>query len=310
MPLNPQARMFLDALAGMNLPDLSELEPVKARELAAAQRATLPPGPDALVQDRELVGPNGKVALRVFRPVGSDSRKSPVLVWFHGGGFVIGSVPESDSDCRHLATLASMTVVSVEYRLAPEHPFPAAADDCFAATTWVVEHADELGIDASRIAVGGDSAGGNLATVVALMARDRGTPRIRFQLLVYPVTDLVTLDTRSHHDNAEGYFLTRKTMFWFRDHYVKGEADRKNPYVSPLHADLRFLPPAFVVTAEFDPLRDEGEQYAERLERAGAVVKHRRYAGMIHGFFSMHAFLDDGKRVMADCAAALKDALK
>jgi acetyl esterase len=301
--------MFLDALAGMNLPELSELEPVKARELTAAQRATLPPGPDALVQDRQIEGPNGTIGLRIFRPLGSDGKRLPVLVWFHGGGFVIGSVPESDGDCRHLATLASITVVSVDYRLAPEHPFPAAADDCFAATSWVVERAAELGIDASRVAVGGDSAGGNLATVVALMARDRGTPRIRFQLLVYPVADLVTLDTRSHHDNAEGYFLTRKSMFWFRDHYLPREADRKNPYASPLHADLRFLPPAFVVTAEFDPLRDEGEQYAERLERAGAVVTHRRYDGMIHGFFSMSAFLDDGKRALNDCAAALKDAL-
>lgn len=309
MPLHPQARMVLDAIASLKLPDLSELDPVKARELAATQRATLPPGPDALVEDREIPGPSGPIAIRIFRPKSNGNGRLPALVWFHGGGFVIGSVPESDGDCRHLATLASMTIVSVEYRLAPEHPAPAAPEDCFAATAWVAEHADELGIDPRRIAVGGDSAGGNLAAVVALMARDRGAPRIRFQLLVYPVTDLVSLETRSHHENAEGYYLTRRTMLWFREHYAKGEADRKNHYVSPLHADLRFLPPAFVVTAEFDPLRDEGEQYAERLERAGAVVKLRRYNGMIHGFFSMNAFLDDGKRVMADCAAALKDAL-
>ena len=301
--------MVLDAIAAMNVPDLSELDADKARELTTAQRATLPPGPDALVEDREIEGPNGKIGLRVFRPVGSNGRKLPALVWFHGGGFVIGSVPQSDADCRHLATLASIVVVSVEYRLAPEHPFPAAPEDCFAATTWVVENADALGIDRARIAVGGDSAGGNLATVVSLMARDRGAPRIRFQLLVYPVTDLVSLETKSHRANAEGYFLTRRTMLWFREHYVPGEADRKNPYVSPLHADLRFLPPAFVVTAEFDPLRDEGEQYAERLERSGSVVTHRRYNGMIHGFFSMNAFLDDGKRALHDCAAALKDAL-
>jgi acetyl esterase len=301
--------MLLDAIASLKLPDLSELDPVEARKLTAAQRSTLPPGPDALVEDREIPGPKGPIAIRIFRPKSNGSGRLPVLVWFHGGGFVIGSVPQSDADCRNLATLASIAVVSVEYRLAPEHPAPAAADDCFAATSWVAEHADEIGVDRARIAVGGDSAGGNLATVVALMARDRGAPRIRFQLLVYPVTDFVSLETRSHHENAEGYFLTRRTMLWFREHYAKGEADRKNPYVSPLHADLRFLPPAFVVTAEFDPLRDEGEQFAERLQRAGCVAKLRRYNGMFHGFFSLNAYLDDGKRALADCAAALKDAL-
>jgi acetyl esterase len=310
MPLHPQARLLLDAIAGLNLPDLSELDAVKARDLTKAQRATLPPGPDALVEDREIPGPSGPIAVRIFRPFGTDGKRLPALMWFHGGGFVIGSVAESDADCRKLATEASAAVVSVEYRLAPEHPFPAAPEDCYAATAWVVEHAAELGIDPGRIAVGGDSAGGNLAAVVALMARDRGAPRIRFQLLVYPVADLVSLETKSHHENAEGYFLTRRTMLWFREHYVKNEADRKNPYVSPVHADLRWLPPALVITAQFDPLRDEGEQLADRLERAGTVVTRRRYDGMIHGFFSMNAFLDDGKRAVAECAAAIKDALK
>jgi acetyl esterase len=310
MPLHPQARTVLDAIAAMNAPELCEIDPVKARELTSAQRAALPPGPDALVEDRVVPGPAGPIAVRTFRPQGTAGQRLPALVWFHGGGFVIGSVPESDADCRHLSTLASVAVISIEYRLAPEHPFPAATDDCFAATSWVAEHAAELGVDPNRIAVGGDSAGGNLAAVVALMARDRGAPRIRFQLHVYPVTDLVTFDTPSYTENADGYFLTKRTMHWFRDHYAKGDVDRKNPYASPLHADLRFLPPAFVVTAEFDPLRDEGERFAERLERAGNVVTLRRYDGMIHGFFSMNAFLDDGKRVLSDCAAAVKDALR
>lgn len=309
MPLHPQAQMVLDAISSMKLPDLSELSPERARALTAEQRSTLPPGPDAEVVQQDIEGPHGPIALRIVRPLGTAGKKLPVLVWFHGGGFVIGSAAQSEADCRHLATLASMVVVSVEYRLAPEHPFPAAPDDCFTATSWVAEHADELGVDKARLAVGGDSAGGNLATVVALMARDRGAPRIRFQLLVYPVTDLVSLETKSHHENAEGYFLTRRTMFWFRDHYLKTEADRKNPYASPLHADLRWLPPALVVTAGFDPLRDEGEQFAERLERAGAIVKLKRYDGMIHGFFSMNAFLDDGKQALGECAAALKTAL-
>jgi|SRR5580658_3452789 acetyl esterase/lipase len=180
MPLDPQARLLLDFLASQNVPDLSTLVPRAARLLFAEHRARSPP--------------------------------LPVLLWFHGGGHVIGSVPESDSECRELATLARCAVVSVEYRLAPEHPFPAAADDCFTATKWVAEHAPDLGVDASRIAVGGDSAGGNLAAVVSLMARDRGGPALVFQLLVYPGTDYASLDTKSHHENAEGYFLTRSTM--------------------------------------------------------------------------------------------------
>jgi len=311
MPLHQQARLVLDAIEGMKLPDLSELSPADARALTAKQRAELPPGPDAAVEDREIPGPSGSIAVRIFKPLGGTvADKLPVLVWFHGGGFVIGSVAQSDADCRHLATLASVAVVSVEYRLAPDHPFPAAPDDCYAATSWVAEHAAELGVDPARLAVGGDSAGGNLAAVVALMARDRGAPRIRFQRLVYPVTDLVSLETKSHHENAVGYFLTRRTMLWFREHYLPREAERKEPYASPLHADLRWLPRTLVLTAEFDPLRDEGEELAKRLDRAGTAVTLRRYPGMIHGFFSMNAFLDDGKRALADAAAALRDALR
>lgn len=311
MPLHSQARAVLDALAEMKLPDLSELSPADARALTTKQREALPPGPDAVVLDREIPGPAGNIAIRIFKPPGTnDGTKLPVLVWFHGGGFVIGSVAQSDADCRHLATLASIAVVSVDYRLAPDHPYPAAPDDCFAAVSWVAENAGEIGVDPARLAVGGDSAGGNLAAVVSIMARDRGAPKIRFQLLVYPVTDLVSLETKSYRENAEGYFLTRRTMFWFRDHYLKTEANRKEPYASPLHADLRWLPRAMVLTAEFDPLRDEGEQFAERLKRAGTAVTLRRYEGMIHGFFSMNAFLDDGKRALADAAAALREAIR
>jgi acetyl esterase len=233
-----------------------------------------------------------------------------VLIWFHGGGFVIGSVEESDAVCRTMAATTKMAIASVEYRLAPEHPFPAAPDDCYAALVGVVERAKTLKLDPNRVAVGGDSAGGNLATVVSLMARDRGSPRIRLQVLVYPVTDSVSLETPSHLENADGYFLTRKSVIWFREQYVPSASDRMKPYVSPLRStDLRALPPAWIVTAEYDPLRDEGETYAKHLARAGVPVTLSRYDGMIHGFFSMYAFLDGGRRAHDEMAKVLREAL-
>jgi acetyl esterase len=305
MPLDPQARLLLDFLASQNAPDVSTLSPRGARLLFAEHRARSPAGPDARVEDALVPSAQGSIPVRIYKPLAS-SAPLPVLMWFHGGGHVIGSVPESDSECRELATLARCAVVSVEYRLAPEHPFPAAADDCFTATKWVAEHPPDLGVDASRIAVGGDSAGGNLAAVVSLMARDRGGPALVFQLLVYPGTDYASLDTKSHHENAEGYFLTRPTMLWFRNQYVPKLDDRLNPYVSPLRAEsLEGLPRALVMTAEYDPLRDEGEAYGARLEQAGGSVVVRRYDGMIHGFLGMRNFLDKGKVAMSDAAAAL-----
>jgi len=310
MPLHPQAEMILQALRSMNLPPVESLTPGEARRMSSEQRATLPPGPDARVTDHQAEGPAGNVHVRLYRPPGPPDGPLPVLVWYHGGGFVLGSVPDSDRDCRLLSTLSGVAVASVEYRLAPEHRFPAAADDGYAAASWISQHATELGLDASRLAVGGDSAGGNLAAVVSLMARDRGAPRIAFQLLVYPVADLFSFDTRSYAENAEGYFLTRNTMEWFRDHYTPDPAARKDPYASPLHAkDCRFLPAALVITAEFDPLRDEGEAYAAKLEKARVPVTLSRYDGMIHGFFSMNAFIDLGMSAMNEAAAALRTAL-
>jgi acetyl esterase len=308
MPLDPQARAVLDAMASMNLPDVSTLSPFEARLLSAQRRARLPPGPDARVEDALAASEHGAVPIRIYKPLAAGE-PLPVLMWFHGGGFVLGGVKECDAEGRDLATRTGCAVVSVDYRLAPEHPFPAAPDDCFAATKWVFDHATELAVDASRIAVGGDSAGGSLAAAVALMARDRGGPALVFQLLVYPVTDQVSLETKSHLENAEGYFLTRRAIFWFRDHYVPKVGDRRSPYASPLHAEsLEGLPPALVITAEYDPLRDEGEAYAARLERAGVRVVMRRYDGMIHGFFSLGSLLDQGKTAMADAASALANA--
>jgi acetyl esterase len=310
MPLDRQVSLLLDTIRQLNLPELATLAPDAAREMTRKQREKLPPGPDALVEDLRVRGPAGDIPVRLYRPLDAGSTTLPVLVWFHGGGWVIGSVHESDADCRRLAVDGQLAVVSVEYRLAPEHPFPAAPEDCYAVVAWATAHAGELYVDPSRLAVGGDSAGGNLAAVVSLMARDRGGPSIAFQLLVYPVTNIASMETPSHHENAEGYFLTRASMLWFRDNYAPDASIRANPHVSPLHAaNLAGLPPALVITAEFDPLRDEGEAYADRLLAAKVPVTKRRYAGQIHGFFSMNAFLEGGRQAFQEAVDALRAAL-
>jgi acetyl esterase len=243
----------------------------------------------------------------VYQPEGDAPL--PVLVFFHGGGWVIGDVESYDATCRQLANTSGCVLVSVEYRRAPEHKYPAAADDAYAATVYVAAHADEFGGDASRLAVGGDSAGGNLAAVVAQMARDRGGPAIAFQLMVYPVTDY-SFETASYSENAEGYLLTTEAMRWFWGHYLSTADDGKQPYASPLRAaDLRNLPPAHIVTAEFDPLRDEGEAYAAALAKAGVKATFHRYDGMIHGFFQWSPMIPQSRALIEECGAALREAL-
>jgi acetyl esterase len=233
----------------------------------------------------------------------------PALVFFHGGGFVICNLDTHDGPCRSIANAAGCIVVSVDYRLAPEHPYPAAAEDCHAATEWVAKNGAEFGIDTSRIAIGGDSAGGNLAAVVALMARDRGAPSLRFQLLIYPVTDYA-FETDSYRENAEGYLLTRDMMRWFWNLYVPDASKAAEPYASPLRAaDLSGLPPALCITAEYDPLRDEGEAYAARLREAGVAATTSRYDGLFHGFFGMSAQIDRARDAVAEATAALRAAL-
>jgi acetyl esterase len=228
-------------------------------------------------------------------------------VYFHGGGWVTGNVDAYDPTCRSLANAAGCVVVSVDYRLAPEHKFPAAPEDCYAAVQWVAASAAEFGGDPSRLAVGGDSAGGNLAAVVSHMARDRGGPPLAFQLLVYPVTDH-HFGTVSYQQNGDGYLLTRDSMVWFWNHYLEKEADGTSPLASPLRCtNLANLPPAFVITAEFDPLRDEGEAYGKCLTSAGVATTVKRYDGMIHGFFSLGVF-DQGRQAIKDAAAALQNA--
>jgi acetyl esterase len=233
----------------------------------------------------------------------------PVVVYFHGGGFVIGDIATHDAICHRLAAGVPALVVSVDYRLAPEHPFPAAVEDCDAATGWVSAHAVELGADPARLAVAGDSAGGNLATVVARHARDRGGPPVAFQLLIYPGIDM-TRSFPSHSENGEGYLLDTDTMTWFLGNYL-ADADPRHPDASPIFAeDLSNLPPALVLTAEFDPLRDEGEAYAQRLREAGVVATTSRYDGMIHAFYGLDGILDSAKSATAETTAALRDALR
>jgi acetyl esterase len=305
MALDPKAKEFLKQLADANLPPFGAMS-VEDTRTAFDGMATFggPPEPVARVENRSIPGPAGEIPVRIYAP--ESGRPLPVLVYFHGGGWVIGSLETHDAACRLLAKRAPAVVVSVDYRLAPEHKFPAAAEDCYAATRWVAENAAALGGDPSRLAVGGDSAGGNLAAVVSLMARDRKAPAIAFQLLVYPVTNW-SYDTPSYRDNADGYLLTKDAMVWFWNHYLRDERDGANVYASPLRAEnLSGLPPARVITAEFDPLRDEGEAYAARLHTAGVKVATRRYDGLIHGFFTMCAVFDQARQAIDDGAAALR----
>ena len=308
MPVDPQAQMFLDMLTMMNVPptNTQSVEDVRTAYDAMAQFSGTPEEV-AKIEDRTLPGPAGEIPVRIYTP--ESTELLPMLVFFHGGGWTIGSLNSYDAVCRSLAKQAQCIVVSVDYRLAPEHKFPAAVEDAYAATAWVAEHAASIHGDSQRIAVGGDSAGGNLAAVVSHMARDKGSPKIVYQLLIYPATDYFIPGTPSIQENAEGYYLTKDTMVWFWDHYANSEEDAQNPRMAPLRAtDFKGLPPALVITAEYDPLRDEGELYAAKLQEAGVSVTATRYNGMIHGFFTMAGIMDQSKVAIAEAVAALKTA--
>jgi acetyl esterase len=302
--LDPQARAFLDRLKELGVPGIGELPPEEARTTQdAAAAVVFGPVAEVPCEDRTIPGPAGAIPVRVYRP---SADPAPVFVYFHGGGWVLGSLNTHHGVCATLARLAGCVVCSVDYRMAPEHRFPAALDDAWAATTWIAAHAEELGGLPGAVAVGGDSAGGNLAAVCALRARDTGVP-LALQLLVYPVTD-ADLDTSTYAEFADGYFLTRYSMEWFWGHYLP-EGDRFHPDASPLRAeDLSGTAPALVITAEFDPLRDEGEAYARRLEEAGVPVTLSRYDGMIHGFFRMPGAMDKASDALAEAAGALREA--
>ena len=311
MALDPQAKAVIEAAAKAGRPAYHQLAPKDARQLFRETRPLSTPVPPELGSVRNLNadGPQGQIPLRVYRPVGGSATPLPVYVYFHGGGWVIGDLETHDVICRQLTAASEACIISVDYRLAPEHKFPAAADDAWAATRWIVANAGALGVDATRLAVGGDSAGGNLAAVVALMARDAGGPAIALQVLIYPVTDLGA-ESASYDAFADGYQLTRESMRWFRAHYLGAPSDGGDWRASPLRAtSLAGLPPALIVTAGFDPLRDEGEAYAARLREAGVLVDYVCFGGMIHGFAAMGKVLGTAHRAVALIGGALRQAL-
>lgn len=308
--LDPQAKALLDLMIERGVPATHTLSPQDARRFYRERRSATQPEPRAVAEVRNLTasGPHGAIALRLYRPAGA-ARPAPTLVYYHGGGWTMGDLDTHDVLCRQLADESGFVVVSVDYRMGPEHRFPAAVDDVLAATRWLQAQADELGLDASRFAVGGDSAGGNLAAVVALAWRDAGEAvPLKFQLLIYPATDM-RMGSPSHTSNGQGYLLTADTIQYFRSHYLAPEeyADwRASPL---LHADLSGLPPALVITAGFDPLRDEGRQYADALSAAGSPAQYVCFERQIHGFITMGRLLNEADTAISLCAAALRRSL-
>jgi acetyl esterase len=309
MALDPQMQAVLDQAAAAGGKPFHDMAPTEARQAIDVMFAAFR-GERAAVgkaEDRKLPGPAGEVPVRIYTPSG----RGPfgILVYFHGGGWVIGNIETHDGLCRDLTNQAGVVTVSVDYRLAPEHKFPAGPEDCYAVTKWVGANAALLNGDAARIAVGGDSAGGNLSAVVTLMARERGGPKIAYQALIYPATDAAN-DTPSQKEfGKDGYILSKADMEWFYGHYLKA-GDAANPLASPARAkDFHGLPPALILTAAYDPLRDEGEAYGEALRKAGVPVKISRYEGVCHGFVSMAAAIDAGKKAVAEIASELKKAI-
>ena len=329
MPLHPQALALREQRSRSGAPPLYELtlDRARAADLADIQAAAGVPEPVAAVEERRIAGPGGPLPLRLYRPESlktpptetaptdapqpqPDPGPPPVLLYLFGGGWTLGSLDTADAICRRLANSVGCVVGSVGYRLAPEHPFPAAVHDCAAALRHLAAHAAELGIDPDRLAIGGDSAGGNLAAAVTLLARAEGGPALRHQLLVYPNTDH-RADTPSLREHDDPYLFNRRSVAWYWGHYLAAAADGDNPLASPLRADdLSGLPPATVLTAEYDPLRDEGEQYAAALRGAGVPVRSHRYEGVPHGFFAMTGQLDAARRAQQFAAEQLREAFR
>lgn len=308
MPLDREARQLIEEIEREGASPYQSLTPEEARRTRRARPRPAREVELGSVEDRLIPGPGGVLPVRIYTP--AREGPFPALVYFHGGGWVVGNVDSVDHVCRSLAHDAGCVVVSVEYRQAPEHKFPAAAEDAYAALLWVTSNAGVIDVDPARVAVGGDSAGGNLAAVAALQARDRGGPRLAFQLLLWPIIDH-SFDTTSYRECAEGYLLTRADMIWFWGHYLASEADGRHPYASPIRAEsLAGLPPALVITAEYDPLRDEGEAYAARLRDAGVPAKAVRFEGTVHGFMTRYNLPDKGPKGLAASASALRDAFR
>jgi acetyl esterase len=309
--LHPQTQALLDLIEQRGIPPTHTLSVADARAYYRDRRSVTQPAPAEVALVRELAadGAHGAIPLRLYRPLGSSGTAAlPVLVYYHGGGWTIGDLDTHDSLCRELANGAGCAVVSVDYRLGPEHRFPAAVVDCIAATRWVHAHAGKLRLDASRLAVGGDSAGGNLAAVVAISARDSGDLPLAFQLLIYPATDQHRQHP-SHTENGQGYLLTSDSMDYYAGHYLADRAHYDDWRASPLlHADLAALPPALVLTAGYDPLRDEGAAYAERLTAAGNRASYVCFDRQIHGFITMGKVIDEANTAVALCATELRRA--
>lgn len=284
--LNPQVEEYLHGLSEQGLPPLYRLPLAEARETYRELTIpTEPPDVVASVTDRTVPGPDGDVPVRIYEPR-TEGTPAP-LVFFHGGGWMLGDLDTHDALCRELSSESGCLVVSVDYRLAPEHRFPAGLEDCYAATQWVAANADTLDCRADTVAIAGDSAGGSLAAGVGILARDRDGPAIDYQVLAYPATNRA-FDTDSYEENAQGYFLTRKDMERFWDGYLRSDLDGTHPYASPLRTErLEGLPPSLVITCGFDPLRDDGSDFADRLSTAGVSTQHVQYDDMIHGFLTM-----------------------
>jgi len=312
MTINPDAAKVVELIIASGRPPYPTIGHVAAREIFVASRAILQPDPSPVAEVRDLAakGPAGSIPLRLYRGKGMDTKSpQPTLIYYHGGGWVLGNLESHDGVCRDIANAAQCTVISVDYRLAPEAKFPAAADDSIAAAQWIHDNAAELGVDRTRLAVGGDSAGGNLSAVVALHARDNGGPKLKLQVLIYPSADMSSVYP-SYEEFAEQLPLTRTTMDWFVDLYLKNRTeDAKDWRASPLHAkSLAGLPPAFVITAAMDPLRDEGEEFARALLKAGVPVEVKRFDGQIHGFLTMGRIVKDSAVAIADIATELRKA--
>lgn len=305
MPLDPQILAMRDQRERDNVPPLytRSLADARAADLASVQQGGGAPEPVFDVLDLTIPGPGGELQLRVYRAV--EQKPLPALLYFFGGGWVLGTIDTADGISRSLANACGAMVVVVGYRLAPEHQFPAAIDDCYAAVRWVAEHGREIGADPARLAVGGDSAGGNLAAGVTLRARADGLPLVG-QLLVYPNTDQLA-DDESMRTADDPFLFNRHSVAWYRQHYLATDEDAVNPLASPLRAEsLAGLPPALVITAEYDPLRDQGEAYAARLADDGVTVELSRYPGMVHGFFAMAGTVDAGRMAIAQAASRLR----
>lgn len=309
MPLHPQVSDFLEQQRSLGLKSIDQCTPAEFREMMRAGRVV--DGELAAVEqieDRDIDGPNGPIPIRIYRPTNQESKAA--LVYYHGGGWVGGDLDTHEALCRAITNAANCTVIAVDYRLAPEHCYPAAAEDGFACFTWVCRNSEAMGLDSKKIAVCGDSAGGNLVAVVCLMARDRNHPLPCQQILIYPIVNRDDT-TSSYQQYAEGYSLTTTGMNWFWQHYTPEESQSNEPYASPLlAADLSGLPPALVILAEYDVLRSEGEQYADRLQETGIPTQQIIYPGMIHGFVSRVAMFDLAQQAVQQIAGTLQSAFR